>query len=75
MTDEVGVVTGDLTVTTEVGPYDTVRVRVRYTGAEEWYTLTGSPAPLPPHGLAAFHERVVDVVKAGGAAEVPKSSP
>ncbi|MFE9560086.1 hypothetical protein ACFYM0_03140 [Streptomyces sp. NPDC006487] len=73
MTDEVGVVTGDVTLTTEAGPHDTVRVRVQYTGAQEWYTLTGSPASLPPHGLAAFHERVVDAVKAGGGAEVPKA--
>ncbi|WSP43352.1 hypothetical protein OG247_01685 [Streptomyces sp. NBC_01244] len=71
MTDEVGVITGDVTLTTEPGPDGSVEVRVQYTGAEEWYTLTGSPAPHPPGGLAAFHERVVDAVKAGGAAEVP----
>ncbi|MCM1976511.1 hypothetical protein [Streptomyces sp. G1] len=47
------------------------QVRIQYAGAEEWYTLTGSPTPPPPDGLAAFHERVVEAVKAGGAAEVP----
>ncbi|MFE4258136.1 hypothetical protein [Streptomyces sp. NPDC056883] len=71
MTDEVGVITGDVSVTTAAGPDGTVEVRIQYTGAEESYTLTGSPAPLPPGGLAAFHERVVDAVRAGGAAEVP----
>ncbi|MFI5867328.1 hypothetical protein [Streptomyces sp. NPDC051546] len=71
MTDEVGVITGDVTVTTEAGPDGTASVRIQYTGAEEWYTLTGSPAPLPPGGLAAFHKSVVDAVQAGGAAEVP----
>ncbi|MFD9303450.1 hypothetical protein ACFWCB_12505 [Streptomyces sp. NPDC060048] len=71
MTEEVGVITGDVSLTTEVGPDGTVQVRIQYTGAEEWYTLTGSPAPLPPEGLAVFHERVVDAVRAGGAAEVP----
>lgn len=71
MTDEVGVITGDVSLTTEAGPDGTVQVRIQYTGADEWYTVTGSPAPLPPGGLAAFHERVVDSIRAGGAAEVP----
>ncbi|MCX4784308.1 hypothetical protein OG435_47910 [Streptomyces sp. NBC_01264] len=71
MTDEVGVITGDVTLTTEAGPDGTASVRIQYTGAEEWYTLTGSPAPLPPGGLAAFHKQVVEAVLAGGAAEVP----
>ncbi|WP_230885097.1 hypothetical protein [Planomonospora sp. ID82291] len=46
MTDEVGVITGDLTVATELGPRQ-VRVWVQYTGAEEWYEVTGSPLPVP----------------------------
>nr|WSX54881.1 hypothetical protein OG409_38115 [Streptomyces sp. NBC_00974] len=71
MTDEVGVITGDVTLTTKAGPDGTASVRIQYTGAEEWYTLTGSPAPLPTGGLAGFHDRVVEAVKAGGAAEVP----
>ncbi|WP_407841848.1 hypothetical protein ACE1OC_41400 [Streptomyces sp. DSM 116496] len=71
MTDEVGVITGDVTLTTEPASDGTVQVRIQYTGAEEWYTLTGSPAPLPAGGLVVFHERVVEAVKAGGAAEVP----
>ncbi|MFF3214269.1 hypothetical protein ACFYYB_26810 [Streptomyces sp. NPDC002886] len=74
MTDEVGVITGDVTVTTEPGPDDTARVRIQYTGAEEWYTLTGSPAPLPSGDLAALHELVVEAVKAGAGAEVPDAS-
>lgn len=71
MTDEVGVITGDVTLTTRAAPDSTARVRIQYTGAEEWYTLTGSPVSLPPAGLAAFHARVVEAVRAGGAAEVP----
>ncbi|MFD5142841.1 hypothetical protein [Streptomyces sp. NPDC058401] len=73
MTDEVGVITGDVTLTTTPGPDDTVNFRIQYTGAEEWYTLTGSPAPLPPDGLAALHERTVRSVRAGGGAEVPRT--
>ncbi|MGW7319951.1 hypothetical protein [Streptomyces sp. NPDC054865] len=71
MTDEVGVITGDVSLTTEAGPDGTVQVRIQYTGADEWYTLTGSPVQLPPAGLTAFHARVVEAVQAGGAAEVP----
>ncbi|MFF3214179.1 hypothetical protein ACFYYB_26330 [Streptomyces sp. NPDC002886] len=74
MTDEVGVITGDVTLTTEAGPDGRASVRVQYTGAEEWYTLTGSPARLSPGGLAAFHKQVVEAVKAGGAAEVPATT-
>ncbi|CAM5288996.1 hypothetical protein SAVIM338S_00268 [Streptomyces avidinii] len=71
MTDEVGVITGDVSLTTEAAADGTVHVRIQYTGADEWYTLTGSPAPLPAGGLAVFHERIVGAVQAGGAAEVP----
>lgn len=48
MTDEVGVITGDVTLTTEPGPDGMVQVRIQYTGAEERYTLAGSPAPPAP---------------------------
>ncbi|MEU9945965.1 hypothetical protein [Streptomyces lavendulae] len=48
MTDEVGVITGDVTLTSGAGPDGTASVRIQYTGAEEWYTLTGSPAPCLP---------------------------
>ncbi|GAA3026579.1 hypothetical protein [Streptosporangium longisporum] len=45
MTDEAGVITGDLTAAiTIVG--DQVQVQVQYTGAEEWYALTGTPVTL-----------------------------
>ncbi|MFJ9428410.1 hypothetical protein ACIRQY_02000 [Streptomyces sp. NPDC101490] len=47
MTVEVGVITGDLTLCTSHRTDGLVDVAVQYTGAEEWYTLTGSPAPSP----------------------------
>ncbi|WP_443059185.1 pyridoxamine 5'-phosphate oxidase family protein [Streptomyces sp. NBC_00435] len=37
-------------------------------------SLRRLPGPLPPAGPAAFHERVVNVVRAGAAAEVPDTS-
>ena len=44
MTDEVGVVTGDLEIATRLLNAGVFDVRVRYAGAEEWYTVAGSPS-------------------------------
>lgn len=55
MTDEVGVVTGELTLRTE---YDKGQVvlRVQYKDADEWYVVTGGKAALPDPGcLDAVH--------------------
>ncbi|GAB2983379.1 hypothetical protein GCM10023080_056810 [Streptomyces pseudoechinosporeus] len=71
MTDEVGVITGDLTLATTALPGGRAAVTVQYTGAAEWYTLTGSPVPLPPGQLAALHADVVERVQQGGGAEAP----
>jgi hypothetical protein len=55
MTDEVGVVTGDLTLRTELAK-DEVVVRVQYKGATEWYTVTGARTKLAdPKDLDAVH--------------------
>ncbi|MBO8198378.1 hypothetical protein JW613_08665 [Streptomyces smyrnaeus] len=72
MTDEVGVITGDVTVVTRSAPGGRAAIEVQYTGAEEWYTLTGSPAPLPPEGLAALHAQIVDLLRQGGGARAPR---
>ncbi|RLV04629.1 hypothetical protein CTZ27_10455 [Streptomyces griseocarneus] len=69
MTDEVGVVTGDLAVVTRPLPGDRASVAVQYVGAEEWYTLTGTPCPVPGGGLAAFHEALLARIRAGGTSE------
>ncbi|MFF3491813.1 hypothetical protein ACFYWS_10730 [Streptomyces sp. NPDC002795] len=71
MTDEVGVVTGDLTVATIREAGDRARIAVQYTGADEWYTLTGSPATVPAGGLAALHAEVLRGVERGGGAVSP----
>ncbi|MGW0208974.1 hypothetical protein ACWDZ8_25285 [Streptomyces sp. NPDC003233] len=66
MTDEVGVVTGDLalrTALTEDGR--SARVAVRYAGADEWDTLTGSPAPIPEGGPAAYHRDLLGRIRRG----------
>ena len=40
MTDEVGVVTGDLTLRTEVADTGELLLKVQYKDADEWYTVT-----------------------------------
>lgn len=42
MTDEVGTITGDLTLEPQHSPSGDVTLRVQYTGADEWYTVTGA---------------------------------
>jgi hypothetical protein len=55
MTDEVGVVTGDLTLRSEAHGTDVV-VRVQYKDAAEWYTVTGGHCKLhDPKDLDAVH--------------------
>jgi hypothetical protein len=58
MTEEAGAITGDLELLTrpsaaEEGPID---VLVRYAGADEWYTVSGSPVPAGPGDPRASHE-------------------
>jgi hypothetical protein len=60
MTDEVGTVTGDLTLRTELCDDGTLQVLVQYTGAEEWYRVTASPTSLPEGTtLDALHGRTL----------------
>ena len=55
MTDEVGVVTGDLTLKTELAG-DTVTLSVQYKDADEWYVVTGGTTTLQnPADLDAVH--------------------
>ncbi len=55
MTDEAGVVTGELTLRTEYADGQ-VTLRVQYREADEWYAVTGGRAALgDPAGLDAVH--------------------
>ncbi len=64
MTREAGAVTGDLEIATRAEG-DALEVSVRYTGAEEWYAVEGSPLPLAetahsnPDELHELHRRVL----------------
>jgi hypothetical protein len=56
MTDEVGVVTGELTLRTELGDGGRLTLRVQYKDAEEWYAVSGVKAALAdPADLDAVH--------------------
>jgi hypothetical protein len=46
MTADVGVITGELTLRTELSTAGEVTVRVQYKGADEWYTVQGATARL-----------------------------
>jgi hypothetical protein len=56
MTDEAGVITGELTLRTELDDAGQVTLRVRYREADEWYVVTGGRAPLAdPRDVDAVH--------------------
>ncbi|MFD9478525.1 MULTISPECIES: hypothetical protein [Streptomyces] len=70
MTDEVGVITGPLTLRTTVTAGDLVRFEVQYKDADEWYTLTGSPR-THRGAPAAQHAAALAAIRAGGGAQAP----
>ena len=56
MTVEVGVVTGALTLRTELAAGGQVQLRVQYKDADEWYAVQGATAQLAsPADLDAVH--------------------
>ena len=59
MTDEVGVVTGELTLRSEL-TRGTYVLRVQYKGAAEWYNVTGTKIKLhSKDDLDALHAQAV----------------
>lgn len=76
MTVEVGVVTGELTLRTEITDAGAVTLRVQYKDAAEWYEVAGGRITLPdsvPRPVAeAVHQLVLGVLTRGGA--VPPGS-
>jgi hypothetical protein len=62
MTDEVGVVTGPLTLRTEYAD-GRVTLKVQYKDADEWYAVTGGSAALAdPADVAAVHAVAVGLL-------------
>jgi hypothetical protein len=63
MTDQVGVITGDLTLRSELDPDWQLALRVQYREADEWYTVTGARATLTdPADLDAVHTIAVGLL-------------
>ncbi len=59
MTDEAGVITGELTLRSELAG-DRVTLHVQYKDAEEWYVVTDGTATLAdPADLDAVHALAV----------------
>jgi hypothetical protein len=62
MTDEVGVVTGDLTLRSELDG-TALTLRVQYKDADEWYKVTGGKATLKDaEDLEAVHKIAVGIL-------------
>ncbi|MFB7513537.1 hypothetical protein [Streptomyces sp. NPDC056144] len=73
LTEEAGVVTGDLTVHTTWTADREAKVAVQYSGASDWFTMSGSPVPCATEEESReLHEAVVEAVRAGGGATVPR---
>jgi hypothetical protein len=71
LTDEVGVLSGDLTVHTTWAD-DAAQVTVQYTGAIDWFTMSGSPVSCcSEEESRRLHDAVVQSVRDGAAATVP----
>lgn len=63
MTEEVGVITGDLELRTVSGEDGVVTAKVRYAGAQEWYRLRGGSCKLADErDHAAVHSLLVGVL-------------
>ncbi|WP_405443562.1 hypothetical protein OG373_38865 [Streptomyces avidinii] len=74
-TDEAGILTGDLTVHTTWSAPE-AHVAVQYSGGSDWFTVTGSPVPCESEEVSRLlHQAVVDAVRVGGAASVPRNLP
>lgn len=62
MTDEAGVITGDLTLRTEYAN-GKVTVHVQYKDADEWYMVTGGKATLKDEAdVGAVHSIVAGIL-------------
>lgn len=72
LTDEAGVLTGDVTVHTTFADRE-ARVAVQYSGASDWFTMSGSPVPCGSEEESReLHDAVVAAVREGNGATVPR---
>ncbi|MGW0807044.1 hypothetical protein [Nonomuraea sp. NPDC002799] len=64
MTDEVGVITGEVTVRTEIDASQ-VTVRIQYVDADEWYEVEGSPLGPAGDPGPGLHQAIIHAVREG----------
>ena len=76
MTDEVGAITGDLELQTSVTPNSGIEALVRYPGARDLYTVSGSPVRAASRSEhpdevqhRAAHERILQTLTTPGRVE------
>lgn len=63
MTDDAGVITGELELRTTLEPGGVVLVRVRYAGAKEWYRIRAADCSLhDERDLRALHTALLGVL-------------
>ncbi|MFC9458778.1 hypothetical protein ACFRAI_40895 [Streptomyces sp. NPDC056637] len=71
-TDEVGVITGNVTVHTTWDGQE-ADVSVQYTGTLEWFTVAGSPVPCRTERHSRnLHQAVIEGIKAGSGTSIPR---
>jgi hypothetical protein len=80
MTDEVGAITGDLELLTRVTPGGDIEAMVRYAGAKDLYTVSGSPvravSECPNHVKhRAAHEHILETLTTPGRVESGNEKP
>ena len=80
MTEEVGAITGELERQTNATPDGTVEAMVRYAGAQDLYTVSGSPvravSERPDHAEhRAAHERILETLMTPGRVESGNEMP
>jgi len=74
MTEEVGTITGELELLTRVTPGGDIEALVRYAGAKDLYTVSGSPlcavSERPDHVKhRAAHESILETLTTPGRVE------
>ncbi|MFE2476723.1 hypothetical protein [Streptomyces sp. NPDC001194] len=75
LTEEAGVLSGDLTVHTTWSGRE-AQVAVQYSGGSDWFTVTGSPVHCASEeDSRLLHQVMVDAVRTGAAATVPHDIP
>lgn len=63
MTDEAGVITGQIDLETSLSPAGAVTMRARYTETDEWYAVSGVQVSLhDPADLEALHHLAVQLL-------------